>query len=144
MGVTTRRTGSLPTEAWDDEASADLGAALRAAMVQRAFVRGEDTSDKPFVAYDAGYAADLREAGEPTRVDLTRTGRLRAGVERSVARVDEDGVTLSLPADVRGQASGVQARRQFWGISPRDAAELAEALPRVAAEALERGKGRKR
>lgn len=120
MGVTVRTRGRVPTQVWDAAASADLAAAAVAAIDARAFVRGRDVADQPFAPYSADYQEQLREAGESTRVDLTRSGALRRGVARSVSHVSTGRVVLSLPADVRERAERVQGRRAFWGLSRVD------------------------
>lgn len=139
MSVKVTRTGELPTQLWDGEASREAGAALLAAMDARIFDRGFDVHDQPFRPYSAGYATELRRAGQSTRVDLNRSGRLRLALARSVARATPEGVTLYPPAEVLEQANRLQSTREFWGVSPADEAALAGAVEGIVERAMGRG-----
>lgn len=139
MGVTTRTAGTLITRVWDAEASRGLAQSAIKAIDVRTFDRGLDVEDRAFEPYAPATVERLRATGQPTRVDLNSSGRLRAAVAQSVAQADARGVRLALPDGVRAQAAGVSVKRPFWGLSPRDVERLQEAIGEIVAGAVRRG-----
>lgn len=124
---------------WDAQASRDLGEALRDAIHARAFVRGLDSADQPFAPYSPAYVRQLAAAGEPTRVDLRRSGRLEAAVLGSL-QVTEAGAALRIGGDEARVAGAVNAQRPFWGVSPSDRAALVDAVRAATLDAMGRAR----
>ena len=124
---------------WDEQATAEVGEAALAALHDRAFGRGLDVRDQPFAPYSSGYAARLKAAGESTRVDLRRTGRLEAAVLGSL-EVGATEARLALTGEEAQVAARIQVTREFWGISPIDRSAIAEAVRSGVLGALERGR----
>lgn len=128
MGVQVTTTGRLPSRLWDEQASAAVARAALAAIDRRTFEAGLDVNDEPFAEYSAGYAAQLARAGESTRVDLNRSGKLRSAVASSLLQADDSGAVLGIRGPERDIAAQVSAARPFFAISPRDRMSLLEVV----------------
>lgn len=121
----------------DPQALQAIGTAAVQAIHERAFVRGLDASDRSLLPYSPAYQAQLKAAGESTRVDLRRTGRLEAAVLGSL-QVTPDGAVLRIQGDEARVAAEVQQRRPFWGVSPTDRGAIGDALRASIVAAMDR------
>lgn len=121
-------SGAIPTALWDAQATRKVAGVLRGAIDARAFVRGHGIDDGPLAPYSSGYAAKLKAAGESTRVDLNRSGRLRAAVAGSLIEATSAGAVLGIRGPEAAVAGTVNAARPFWGVSPSDRLALGEAV----------------
>ena len=139
MGVTLRPSGTVAQFVWDDDAADEFSRIVNRMIVKRTFETRRDIDDRPYQPYSPDYREELRAAGESVRVDLYRSGELRAGIEQAVAYVDEDQIRLSIPDAVLAKATKVTTLRQFWGLSPRNKGVLQdEVIGRVVRRAMER------
>lgn len=123
---------------WDAEASRATGAAALGLIDRRAFMRGVGVDDAPLAPYSSGYAAQLRANGESTRVDLNRSGRLRAAVADALLEATEAGAVLGIRGPESTIAGIVNAARPFWGISPTDRIAIGEATRAAIVAAMDR------
>jgi len=129
MGVQVTSAGRLPLRLWDADASLALARETRDAVDERTFDLGQDVGDAPFRPYSAGYVADLAAAGESVRVDLNRTGALRAAVRNSIVAASAQRIVLGIVGDEGAVARQVSVDRPFFALSPNDVRRLQHIVP---------------
>jgi len=127
MGLKTSTTGTMPTVPWDEQADRELADVAAAAICRRAFDLGLDLNDKPFPP---------REDGTPST--LGGSGPLREGIRQSVVVVAPGAVKIRVSGKLATIVDGLSKRRPFLGLSPRDQAAIAAAVPAIMQRAMAR------
>jgi len=170
MGIKRKRSGpGIPRKVWNRAAMRALAVTMQGAVALRAFQRGEDVDDRKFdeysttPAYIGGETAKrLRPSGgRPSRtgrsvfyaggyrqyklqstgrafVNLTLSGQLRRSFR--VKRVSAARALIGTTGQPSIYNQGVQERRPWVGISPRDRRLMVAEVSRLVRDLMNRSR----
>lgn len=113
-----------------------IGQAAVVTITRRAMDDGRGVNDRPHKPYTPRYAAHKQHTGH---VDLTVTGRMRRSV-----RTEMQGETARISLRGSGKpdyAIHTNARRPWFGLSPKDRVVLRPIVTRVLGQSMQPPKG---
>jgi hypothetical protein len=170
MGIKRKRSGpGIPRKVWNRAAMRALAVTMQGAVALRAFQRGEDVADQKFDGYSTTpiyiggeTAKRLRPSGgRPSRtgrsvfyaggyrqykasstgrafVNLTLSGQLRRSFR--VKRVSAARALIGTTGQPSIYNQGVQERRPWVGISPRDRRLMVSEVSRLVRDLMNRSR----
>lgn len=170
MGIKRTRTGpGIPRKAWNRAAMRALALTVQGAVAVRAFQRGHDVEDRPFDGYGTkpiyiggetarrlkprggratasgrsmffagGYRQYKALATGVAKVNLTLSGQLRRSFR--VKRVSAARALIGTTGQPSLYNRGVQVRRPWVGVSPRDRRVMQREAARLVREIMNRSR----
>jgi hypothetical protein len=152
MGIKRKRSGpGIPRKVWNRAAMRALAVTMQGAVSLRAFQRGEDVADQKFDGYSTTpiyiggeTAKRLRPSGDKLQstgrafVNLTLSGQLRRSFR--VKRVSASRALIGTTGQPSIYNQGVQERRPWVGISPRDRRLMNREVSRLVRDLMNRSR----